>query len=145
MGVVSATPRPLYSRRKRPGTHCIKAGLAPGPVWTGAENLALTRIFFSLCTLSVLLCPGFAFCPYCTTHTTQTAMPPAGFEPAIPASDRPQTFVLNRSATGIGNFDPRTVQSVASGYTDHAVAAGMYKLMIPCTVLYRCSVAFINQ
>ena len=44
---------------------------------------------FVLCTLTVLLCPGFAFCPYCTTHTTQTFMPPAGFEPAIPASDWP--------------------------------------------------------
>ena len=29
-------------------------------------------------------------------------MLPAGFEPAIPASDRPQTLALNRSATGIG-------------------------------------------
>ena len=39
---------------------------------------------FFVCTLSALLCPdcpGFAFCPYCTTHTTQTYMPPAGFEP----------------------------------------------------------------
>jgi hypothetical protein len=26
----------------------------------------------------------------------------AGFEPAIPASDRPQTFALDRSVTGIG-------------------------------------------
>ena len=29
-------------------------------------------------------------------------MPPAGFEPAIPAGDRPQTHALDRSATGIG-------------------------------------------
>ena len=27
-------------------------------------------------------------------------MPPAGFEPATPASDRPQTLALHRSATG---------------------------------------------
>ena len=26
---------------------------------------------------------------------------PAGFEPAIPASDRPQAFALDRSATGM--------------------------------------------
>ena len=32
----------------------------------------------------------------------QTSMTPAVFEPAIPASKRPQTFVLDRSATGIG-------------------------------------------
>ena len=46
-------------------------------------------------------------------------MPPAGFEPATPASDRPQTIALDRSATGIGSrFDPRTVQPVLSSYTD---------------------------
>ena len=30
-------------------------------------------------------------------------MPPAGFEPAIPASERPQTHALDRVATGIGS------------------------------------------
>ena len=42
---------------------------------------------------------------YLTTHNThkrQTAMPPAGFEPAIPASEQPQTHALDRGATGIG-------------------------------------------
>ena len=29
-------------------------------------------------------------------------MPPAEFEPAIPASERPQTHALYREATGIG-------------------------------------------
>jgi hypothetical protein len=29
-------------------------------------------------------------------------MPPAGFEPTIPASKRPQTHALDRAATGIG-------------------------------------------
>jgi hypothetical protein len=29
-------------------------------------------------------------------------MPPTGFEPAIAASEQPQTFALERSATGIG-------------------------------------------
>jgi hypothetical protein len=28
-------------------------------------------------------------------------MPPAGFEPAIPASERPQTHALERTATGV--------------------------------------------
>ena len=31
-------------------------------------------------------------------------MPPAGFEPAMPAGDRPQTHALDRSATGIGKY-----------------------------------------
>jgi hypothetical protein len=30
------------------------------------------------------------------THNRQTSMPPAGFEPAIPAGDRPQTFALDK-------------------------------------------------
>jgi len=42
---------------------------------------------------------------YLTTHNThnrQTSMPPAGFKPTIPASERPQTHALYRAATGIG-------------------------------------------
>jgi hypothetical protein len=42
---------------------------------------------------------------YLTTHNTnkrQTSRPPAGFEPAIPVSERPQTHALDRAATGIG-------------------------------------------
>jgi len=35
-------------------------------------------------------------------HKRQTSMPPEGFEPSIPASERPQTHVLDRTATGIG-------------------------------------------
>jgi hypothetical protein len=30
-------------------------------------------------------------------------MPPAGFEPAIPVSERPQTHALDRTTNGIGN------------------------------------------
>jgi hypothetical protein len=29
-------------------------------------------------------------------------MPPVGFEPTIPANERPQTHALDRAATGIG-------------------------------------------
>jgi hypothetical protein len=31
-------------------------------------------------------------------------MPPAGFEPSIPASERPQTHTLDGGATGIGEY-----------------------------------------
>ena len=31
-------------------------------------------------------------------------MTPAGFEPTIPASDRPQTHALDRAATGMGQL-----------------------------------------
>ena len=56
---------------------------------------------FCLCTFvrTFFLRLDFAVCLYCTTRTTQTFMPPSGFEPATPASDRPQILALNRSAT----------------------------------------------
>jgi hypothetical protein len=38
------------------------------------------------------------------THNRQTSMPPAGFEPAIPASERLQTHALDRAVTGIGKI-----------------------------------------
>ena len=31
-------------------------------------------------------------------------MPPTGFEPAIPADERPQTHASGRGATGIGDI-----------------------------------------
>jgi hypothetical protein len=31
-------------------------------------------------------------------------MPPVGFEPAISVGERPQIYVLDRAATGIGNW-----------------------------------------
>jgi hypothetical protein len=36
------------------------------------------------------------------THKKQPYMPPLGFEPAIPATERPQTYALDSAATGIG-------------------------------------------
>ena len=36
------------------------------------------------------------------THKRQTSRTSAGFEPTIPASERPQTYALDRTATGIG-------------------------------------------
>ena len=42
---------------------------------------------------------------YLTTHNThnwQTSVPPVGFEPTISAGERPQTYALDRAATGTG-------------------------------------------
>ena len=36
------------------------------------------------------------------THNRQTSMPPVGFEPTISGGERPQTYALNRAATGTG-------------------------------------------
>jgi len=41
---VSVTPRPLFTSGKDPVPIVQEAGWAPGPVWTGAENLAPTGI-----------------------------------------------------------------------------------------------------
>ena len=41
---VSVTPRPLFTPGKDPVPIVHEAGWAPDPVWTGAENLAPTRI-----------------------------------------------------------------------------------------------------
>jgi hypothetical protein len=38
-----------------------------------------------------------------TQHSQPTYMPPAGFETAIPASERPQSHALNRAATVCSN------------------------------------------
>jgi hypothetical protein len=35
------------------------------------------------------------------THRRQTSVPPVRFEPTIPANERPQTYALDRAATGI--------------------------------------------
>jgi hypothetical protein len=42
--VVRAKPRPLYPRERDPVPVLQEAGWTPGPVWTGAENLALAGI-----------------------------------------------------------------------------------------------------
>jgi len=45
---------------------------------------------------------------YLTTHNThnrQTYVPPSWFEPAIPASEWPQTDALDRVATGLSSND----------------------------------------
>jgi hypothetical protein len=44
--VVSSTPRPYFTPGKDPVPIVQEAGWAPGPVWTGAENLAPIGIFF---------------------------------------------------------------------------------------------------
>jgi len=43
---VSVTPQPLFTLEKDPATIVQEAGSAPGPVWTGAVNLASTGIKF---------------------------------------------------------------------------------------------------
>ena len=44
---------------------------------------------------------------YLTTHNSskrQTSMPPMGFELTIPTNERPQTYALDRAATGVNMY-----------------------------------------
>ena len=40
--------------------------------------------------------------PYNTQHSQRISMPPMGFEPTISAGERPQTYALDRAASGTG-------------------------------------------
>ena len=94
------TTHTTHNRR----TSMSPAGFEPAiPVDERPQTYALYRFFFlfSVLHLYYFFCPDCAFCSYCATHPTQTSMPPAGFEPVTPASDRPQSLALDRSATGI--------------------------------------------
>jgi hypothetical protein len=63
------------------------------------EFLSSFLLYFIRTWFFVLNFLHFAFCPHCTRHTS---MPPWGFEPATPESDRPQTLAFDRLGTGIG-------------------------------------------
>jgi hypothetical protein len=64
---------------------------------------------------------------YLTTHNTlkrQPSMPPAGFEPTVPASERPQIHALDRAATGIGLFVRNT--DIKDNTWENSVNAGWH-------------------
>ena len=57
--VVNATPGPLYSLERDAVPTVLETGWVPGPVWTGAENLApLGFLFVFSCTL-YFICTWF--------------------------------------------------------------------------------------
>ena len=61
-------------------------------------------LYFIRTCLFVLFVLHFAFCLY-LQHTTQTSMPPGGFEPEIPATEVPQTYALDRATIGVGGIE----------------------------------------
>jgi hypothetical protein len=63
-------------------------------------------------------------------HKRQTCMPPVGFEPTIPASARPQTYALDRAATGIGG------SHVLGVNLDQVITTRLKVLTINCIVPY---------
>ena len=93
-----------------------KTGWILGPIWTSVKNLAPTGILFSYSLVRcsyfirtsffVLTVVYFVFL-YFTYNTQQTNIhAPGGIQTRNP-SKRPQTYALDRAATGIGS-DPRT-------------------------------------
>ena len=65
-----------------PTQRCITVGRTPLDEWSARRrDLYLTKH---------------------NTHNRQTSMPMVGFEPTIAAGERPQTYALDRAATGIG-------------------------------------------
>ena len=47
-----------------------------------------------------------------TQHSQRTSIPPVGFEPTISATERPQTYILDRAATGTGDLGSTQFKSM---------------------------------
>ena len=81
---------------------------------------------------------------YLTTHNThnrQTSMPPVGFEPTISASERPQTYALDRAATGIGNKAYYANRYLCrSTFVSKKSKLKLYWIIISPIVTYACKV-----
>jgi hypothetical protein len=73
----------------------------------------------------------FTFC-LCLQHTTQTSMPPSGFEAAIPASDRPHTLALDRWDRQIRS----RYQSVEAGVNYNGIFGYLHPVISTVDTLY---------
>jgi hypothetical protein len=62
-------------------------------------------------------------------------MPPAGFEPTIPASERPQTYALDLAATGIGRQN--TYVTVKFEFLREVLMNTVLRDMTPCKPPFR--------
>jgi hypothetical protein len=68
-------------------------------------------------------------------------MPLAGFEPAIPANQRPQTQALDRAAIGIGKSTNKhhlawkVSEKLAASLPSHLQITNSNAIWIPCRVL----------
>jgi hypothetical protein len=126
MGNGWLTPRPgRFTHGKETRYHCTASWVGPR---TGLDRYGKSRPppRFFLCTLSVFLCPD---CPgfyllsllYNTQHK----------HPCPQRDSKPQSQQASgRRPLGHWNrqgFDPRTVQAVASRYTDWAIPAHVIK------------------
>jgi hypothetical protein len=110
---------------KWPGTH--RTGGWVGP-WDGQDWCRKSRPYqipfknsLAFCTSSVLSSLSWLrYFPFCLYLQTQTSKPRAEFEPATPANDQPQ--ILDWDSI------PRTVQPVASRYSNWAIPGQKYQI-----------------
>ena len=61
-------------------------------------------------------------------------MPPPGFEPTIPASERPQTYALDRAAPGIGCLSPYFYKNT---YLNVSLLRNCHVSSVSCKTVYR--------
>jgi hypothetical protein len=110
---------------KRLGTYCIRGWVGPGPVWMGAENLALSGIRSPDRPVASRYTDCARWMRVGDQLHASAALPPG-------KSRYPLQRSLDMSQVRSGRvrkilptpvFDPRTVQSVASRYTDGDIAA----------------------
>jgi hypothetical protein len=76
------------------------------------------------------------------THKRQTSVPAAGFEPTIPASEPPQTHVLDGAANGIGLRMVVTGENQNTLKTPLSVPLGFTYTKIPRGLAWHCSWTF---
>ena len=117
--VVNASPRAALPPGKRPSTHCIGGSVGPR---AGLDGCGKSRpqqdFYFVLCTLFVLR-PGFAFRPSWNITYNTNIHAPGGIRTCNPS----KRSAADSRLRPLGHwdrlgFDPRTVQPVASPYTD---------------------------
>jgi hypothetical protein len=79
-------------------TITLKTAHSIGPLWTGDEPDLMTH----------------------NTYKRQTSIPPAGFQSANPARDRPKTHAVDRAASGIGK------NALNTSYKHYMLVAGVH-------------------
>jgi hypothetical protein len=99
-------------------------------------------LYFIRACLSWLSCI-FPVCLY-LQHTTETSMPLAEFEPAIPAGERPQTYALDRSATGIGWIQTRDPSVQVASDTRFRPQGYLHRWDVESRNLYEQQQSWIN-
>ena len=70
------------------------------------------------------------------THNRQTSMPPVGFELTISAGERPQTYALDRAATGTGILRRLTDKIFVSMDLSFSICLPAYRIDFTILILY---------